>query len=293
MQKIVFTNSRGQSIEFGRDDPYILSAIDGLGDVAARNTTQKSSNQDGTTLVDSSLEERFITLKISMFATTLTQLSIERQKISSVFNPKLGEGLFQYIYGDEIKIINAASEHVPIFPSGKDNRLGNYQLVAITLCCPNPYFRNVADKKTEIAYWEPLFSFPLEIESDGIEMGVRSPSLIVNVLNDGHVDTGMIIQFKALGTVVKPSLVNVNTGEYFKINRTLTAGEVITVNTNRGKKRIESDINGVKTNIFNKIVLGSKFLQLDIGDNLFRYDAEEYLEALEVNIYHSPQFVGV
>lgn len=293
MQKIIFTNSRGQSVEFSNTAPYILSAVDGLGDVIAINSTQKTSYQDGTTLVNSSLEERFITLQVSMFSPSINDLSSTRQKIGSVFNPKLGEGQLQYVYGDEIKVIGAVPDHVPIFPSGRENRVGNYQTVMITLRCPNPYFRNVADDKTEIAFWEPQFEFPLEIPSEGIEMGVRSPSLIVNVANDGHVDTGMIIKFRAIGTVVNPSLVNVNTTEYFKINRTLTAGEIITVNTNSGKKRIESNLNGVTSNIFNNIVFGSTFLQLEIGDNLFRYDAEQNLEALEVDIYHSPQFVGV
>lgn len=293
MQRIIFTNSRGKSIEFGRNDPYILTSVDGLGDVTAINATQKSSYQDGTTLVNSSLEERFITLQVSMYALDISEISMERQKLSSVFNPKLGEGMLQYIYGDEIKVIHAVADHVPIFPSGRENRLGNHQVVMITLRCPNPYFRNVSDEKTEIAFWEPNFEFPLEIETDGIEMGIRSPSLIVNVLNDGHVDTGMLIKFKALGTLKNPSLVNVNTGEFFKINRTLTAGEVITVNTNSGKKRIESSLNGVTSNIFNNISFGSSFLQLEIGDNLFRYDADENLEALEVDIYHSPKFVGV
>lgn len=293
MQKIIFTNSRGQSIEIGETAPFILVSVDGLGDVAALNTTQKSSYQDGTTLINSSLEERFISMQISAFAPTVSELSETRQKISSIFNPKLKEGVLQYIYGDEVKVINAVADHVPIFPSGKENRSGNHQTVMITLRCPNPYFREVADIKTEIAFWESNLQFPLEIVEEGIEMGVRSPSLIVNVANEGHVDTGMIIKFKALGTVVNPSLVNVNTREYLKINRTLIAGEVITVNTNSGKKRIESNQNGVTTNIFNNIVFGSSFLQLSIGDNLFRYDAEQNLEALEVNIYHSPQFVGV
>lgn len=293
MQKILFTNSRGQTIEFSELPPYILTKVEGLGDVESTNQTQKSYFQDGSTYKASILEERFITLEISIISSSISDLSAVRQNFASIFNPKLGEGIFQYRYANEVKEIDAVPEHVPFFPSGSGNRIGNFQKALVTLRCPNPYFRKSEIEKTEIALWEPRFEFPLEIIDGEMELGIRSPSLIVNVLNDGHVETGMMIHFKALGTVVNPSLFNVNTREFFKLNKTMLPGEVIIVNTNKGRKRIESTLNGVTTNIFNYRVFGSKFMQLEIGDNLFRYDADNNVEGLEVVIYHSPQFVGV
>ena len=68
-------------------------------------------------------------------------------------------------------------------------------------------------------------------------MGYREPSLIVNVFNNGDVSTGMKIQFKALATVINPSLTNVNTGEYIKINKVLESGEILTVNTGFQNKK--------------------------------------------------------
>ena len=51
-------------------------------------------------------------------------------------------------------------------------------------------------------------------------MGYREPSLIVNTNNIGDVKTGMRIEFKALGTVVNPKLVNIETQDFIKINKT-------------------------------------------------------------------------
>jgi hypothetical protein len=45
--------------------------------------------------------------------------------------------------------------------------------------------------------------------------------------------------------------------------------------------------------VFNYIDLQTTFLQLDIGDNLLRYDAESGLDNLEVAIYFTPKYVGV
>ena len=37
----------------------------------------------------------------------------------------------------------------------------------------------------------------------------------------------------------------------------------------------------------------STYFQLSVGDNLYRYSAEENLENLEVSIYHDDLYLGV
>ncbi|APC79646.1 phage tail family protein [Clostridium botulinum] len=127
-------------------------------------------------------------------------------------------------------------------------------------------------------------------------MGHREPSLIVNVINNGHVKTGMIIEFRARGILKNPSLFNVNTREFIKINKEMVAGERFIINTNCGKKKIIQNLNGIETDILNYLDIvggGDTFLQLDVGDNLFRYNADSNLDNLEVNIYFSSQYLGV
>ena len=163
----------------------------------------------------------------------------------------------------------------------------------IDLIAPNPYWQDLTQSRSDIAIWQGAFEFPLEIPEEGIEMGYREPSLIVNVLNLGDVSCGIKIQFKALATVISPSLFNVNTREYINVNKTMEAGEVITVTTGFGDKRVQLIKNGVTTNAFNWIEPTSSFLQLDPGDNLLRYDADEGIDNLEVSIYFTPQYLGV
>lgn len=293
MERLIFTNARGESVTFGASPPFEIVTVEGLGDVKADNITQKSAFQDGSTYVDTMLEEREIPVTLIIRGADYTQITQSRQRLSAVLNPKLGLGTLRYEGGETVREIPAIVEALPTYSDGINNRGVRYQKASVYFIAPDPYWRETADTKTEIALWESLFEFTLEIPEEGIELERRSPTLIVNVVNDGHVDTGMIIRFRALGTVVNPSLFNVNTQEWIKINRTMVAGEIITVNTNQGRKRIESNINGVTTNIFNSIVRGSKFLQLEIGDNLFRYDADENLDFLEVDIFHAPKYVGV
>lgn len=289
---IEFTNAKGDAIRF-EGATFGLVSVDGLGDVNSDVQMQSVSGQDGASFIGSVLEPRYVDIEFLIRGNNYDIVKLNRDRLTAVLNPKHGLGILRYISGGVDRYIEAVPERVPTIPDGSANRGETWQRGAVTFVAPNPYWR-IGEVKTEVATWIGSFEFPLEIPAEtGIELGYRLPSLIVNVYNSGHVPVGMIIKFRALGTLKNPSLINVNTGEFFKINRTMVAGEIITVNTSAGKKRIESQLNGVTTNVFNSIVFGSKFMQLDVGDNLFRYDADENLEALEVDIYHAPAFVGV
>lgn len=162
----------------------------------------------------------------------------------------------------------------------------------IDLLANDPLWRDITEKRDEIALWIGDFSFPLQMMPTGIEIGHRSPSLIVNCYNGGDVESGMRIEFRALATLSNPSLFNVKTREYVKINKGMVAGEVLSVSTYFGDKRITDTLNGVETNAFNYIDVNSTFLQLEQGDNLFRYDADTGLDNLEVRIYHYDRYLG-
>lgn len=286
MQRVIFTSARGETVELYQS-PFFLNKIEGLGDVESETQSQRAPEQDGSTPVFTTLEERYIPIEVVI----LENLLVNRQLFSRVFNPKLGPGTLTYDNGLVKWEIQAQSDHVPIFPDDRPRRV---QRVMIDLTCHDPYWRDGVPIRTEIAFWQPMFKFALSIDHQaGTKMGLRSPTQIVNVNNGGHTDTGIIIRFEADRTVTNPQLVNVNTMEFIKLNVTMVAGQSITVNTNRGKKTIISELNGVVTNGFNTLTFGSTFLQLNVGDNLFRYGADDNEEFLRVTIYHDNKYVGV
>jgi len=288
MAKLTYTNERGQSLTFGDAAPLLVTKIDGLGSPQNEIYRQKSPYQDGATVTHTVLGERELVLEGVILASRQDRQKY-RQVLLQTFNPK-SRGTLVYENGSVRKKIKCVPELAPSFPS---NMQMNYQQFFITLLCPNPFWQDVERTKAEIAIWWGALEFPLELVADGIELGFREPSLIVNIYNPGDVPCGMEIRFKALATVVNPSLFNVNTREFLKINKTMTAEEVLKVTTHFGNKRVESHLNGVTSNAFNWLDLGSTFLQLDPGDNLLRYDADEGLDNLEVDIYYTPQYLGV
>lgn len=286
MTRFTYTNERGQSVTLGNSAPFVVTKVDGLGSPQNEIHSQKSPYQDGVTVVNSTLAEQVLAIEGVILG---PEREMYRRKLLQAFNPKL-DGVLRYESGQISREIACVPELAPSFP-GEHGK--SYQVFLINLICPNPFWQDINTTKEEIAIWRGSFELPMELLEEGIEMGYREPSLIVNVFNSGDVPCGMKIQFKALATVVNPSLFNVNTREYFKINRTMEAGEVITVTTHFQKKRVELNKNGVVSNAFNWIDFQSTFLQLDVGDNLLRYDASSGLDNLEVSIYHTPMYLGV
>ena len=151
-------------------------------------------------------------------------------------------------------------------------------------------------RKEDIASWVAAWHFPCVIEKDSTKSmiyGYRAESVIVDCYNEGDVSTGMRIRFTALGTVSNPILLNVDTEEFIQINATMKTGDVIEINTKYGSKGAKLIRDGVETDYFRYIDVDSTFMQLAIGDNMFRYDAASGVNSLEVSIFYSKEFLGV
>lgn len=285
-EKFIYLNELGKSIEFSLFSPFFIEEMTGLGGITNTIYSSKGLSQDGSTYTGSNLENR----NIVILGAITENKEANRDKLIKTFNPKLKSRL---IYENETvkKYIDCIVEMPP------DPTKSPRPKFQVSLLCNNPYWKDYNQTKAQIALWKCDAHFPLVSPLDtGMIMGHREPSLIVNVSNNGQVKTGMIIEFIARGALSCPSLFNVNTREFVKINKDMVAGEKIVVNTNFGQKYVMQYLNGIETNILNNLDIiggGDTFLQLDIGDNLFRYDAESNLDNLEVNISFSPQYLGV
>jgi len=286
-KKLTYINSLGAELELTNSAPFVLLNFEEEGKVNIYNS--KGMLQDGATYLGNNLDISDKTVEILIKAYSEEELINYRNKINKVINPKLGEGYL--FYKDNVKEVKTKCiiNKLPVFTAVNKN----VSKGLINITANNPFWMEVLESKAEIALWRGNFSFPLRLTSTGIKMGYKEPSLIVNVFNKGDVECSMRVEFKALATLTNPSVLNVNTQEYIKILKTMSAGEVITVTTGFGNKKVESKINGISSNAFNYIDFQSTFLQLDVGDNLFRYNADTGIDNLEVSIYYTPQYLGV
>ena len=288
MQKLVYRNNIGQELILSNSRPFILESVENTASTGANISTSHSAGQDGITIDSVNIKEKLLPVTGGIVGQDKIDLDKKREYISSIFNPK-HKGVLIYTNNTVTRKIQCRVQDITF-----QSNVGLMQKFLIQFLCALPFWSEQYEKKEEVALWVGDFEFPLEIPDEGIEMGHRVSNLIVNINNYGAVECGMRIQFKALATVTSPSLFNVNTREFIKVNRTLKAGDVLEITTEFANKRIEMiKSNGTRENVFNWLDLDSTFLQLNVGDNLFRYDAENGIDNLEVAIYYSPLYLGV
>lgn len=271
---------------------YILKSVD-WGSVKGTHHSYKYVNQIGESITNTSLGTRDIKIEGWIVAEDDKNMTALKRKLNSFINP---QETITLLYSD-YKINFCPDETVKYSVSAAENN-EVFCKFEIDGTAPNPLFSDNSETISAFVTTEPDFHFPLTISEDlpdtGIVFGKRTPSLIVGLTNKGSVPVGMRIVFKANGTIVNPSLVNVNTQEEFTINKTLSAGEEVEITTIIGEKSVKGRINNdAFTNYFMYKSLDSSWLQLEVGENLFRYSAESGVNNLDVFVYFYNQYLEV
>lgn len=271
---------------------YILSSVD-WGAVESTHHSYKYVNQIGVYVTGTSLETRSVIIQGWVIADTEDIMTKRKQVLNRFFNPQQAVDLFYKDY--VLRFLPNTSIRYSATIAENNEVVCKFKIEGF---CPDPLFREQVENKIEAASTTPMFHFPLIISKNptppgGTIFGLRQPSLIVAINNSGAVDVGMKIVFKANGTLHGPSLINVDTQKYFKVNKTMQAGEEIMIDTIIGEKKIQGKLNGITSNYFKYRDLDSEWLQLKVGDNLFRYNADENVENLEVYIYFNNKYLEV
>lgn len=272
---------------------YILDSVD-WGQISSTHHSFKYVNQVGKYVTGTSLETRDVNITGWVIAQTEGQMDERKNFLNRYVNP---QQLLEITYKNYVlDFLPDTSIKYSAVVQENNEIVCKFSIVGTAF---DPLFRDAVESRMAAATTLNLFHFPLMIGGTDrgyptVMFGIRSPSLIINVFNAGAVSTGLRMVFKAKGTVVNPQIINVKTQEFFKINKTLSAGEQVIVETVTGEKKVVGSINGgEETNYFKYRDLDSTWLQLAVGDNLFRYAADNNLDGLEVYIYSYNRYLEV
>lgn len=271
---------------------FILNSVD-WGAVESTHHSFKYVNQIGVYVTGTSFETRSVTIQGWVIAENESMMTIRKTTLNRFFNPQQAVDLFYKDY--VLRFLPNTSIRYSTVIAENNEVICKFKVEGY---CPDPLFGEQVESKVAAASTQAMFHFPLIISETpnppgGIIFGLRQPSLIFTVTNNGAVDVGMKIVFRASGTLTNPSLIEVNTQKFFKVNKTMVAGEEITIDTIIGEKKIEGYLNGITSNYFKYRDLDSEWLQLKVGDNLFRYDADQNVGNLEVYIYYNNKYLEV
>lgn len=271
---------------------YILSSVD-WGTIESTHHSYKYVNQIGVHVTGTSLETRNVEIFGWVIASNEAQMTQRKQLLNRFFNPQQAVDLFYQIYA--LRFLPNSSVKYSATVQENNEVICKFKIDGF---CPDPLFSEKTENKIAAANTVGKFHFPLIMSKNpsppgGVIFGLRQPSLIVAIENKGAVPVGMKIVFKATASLSGPRLINVETQKYFKINKDMVAGETIEINTSIGSKKVVGILNGVESNYFKYCDLDNEWLRLEVGDNLFRYDADANGGNLEVYIYYSNKYLEV
>ncbi len=306
VERIIYTNAIGKSVELNHSAPLILFNLEGIEGFETDVKTNKSAFNDGVMVSAVSVEERIITINgyICIDLSDLppdpelrdTFLETERERLKrelySVFNPKHRGELKIYKKTSSYSASNLVVNQAPIFDMDytDTNELFSF---SIDLIMPFPYFGTENDIIEEFGSEVGMIEFPVDVPPEGQELTVRNMEIVKNIVNVGDTEAPITVEFKANAAVKNPSVYNIYTKEFIKVNRTMKRGERIVVTTEPGNKRVVSIIDGIEENIFEQLDQGSTFIHLNVGENVIRYNADELLEQLEVYITYKNYYIGI
>lgn len=295
VERIILRRTKNQEeliLDMVSTPDYILKSVD-WGSVKGTHHSYKYVNQVGESIANTSLGTRDIKIEGWIVATNENHMTLLKRKLNSFVNPQEVITMFYSDY--KINFVPNETVRYSISVAENNEIFCKFQIDGTA---PNPLFSDIFETTSTFVTTEPSFHFPLVLSADlpdkGVVFGKRTASLIVNLANMGSISVGMKIIFKAKGTVVNPSLINVNTQEDFTINKTLVAGEEIEIVTSIGEKSVKGKIeNNDYTNYFMYKNIDSSWLQLEVGDNLFRYNAEDGIDNLDVFVRFYNQHLEV
>lgn len=271
------------------DTDFIIGDVD-LGTVEGNHHSYKYVDQVGVHIESTTLEQRAVSIPGWVIGKDYATLKRNKDILNRIVNPQ--HLLVATVY-DKYRLQFKPDFSIRYSVEYAQNNEVLCQFL-IQGTCADPMFSTVSSLPTYIASTIPKFHFPWVIPKDkGALLGLREPSLIATIDNEGDIDTGMLIKFSCTSTVVNPSLLNVLTREFVKINKTLSGGDSVTVSTEPGNKFVLGTSKGVTENYFKYRDFDSVWLPMRVGANVLKYDADSGVDSLNVLVTFTPKFLEV
>jgi len=275
-------NHKGEKLQLTQNINYNVLRVSGLNPPNANVNTSVNANFDGSTYKSSRLNERNIVIELTI------EGDVEANRIN----------LYKYFKNKHACKVYYANDTRYVYINGyvesfEVDLFEQKQKAQISILCPKPHFINLSNSMIDFSSIVPLFEFPFSIEEAGIEFSKLLVNQTKSIINNGDVSTGMLIELKAVGLVLNPKIYNVETGESIILDIEMQSGDIVRVNTNAGEKSITMIVDGVESNIINRMRYGSKWLQLESGDNIYLYTADEFPENLTCTFIYQDKYEGV
>lgn len=286
MFSLILENANGDQLTFGAGSPYTISEINGLNPPSATINTSQIALIDGAKYNSAKLDMRQLNIAFAIE----TDAAANRVAMYNVLKSK--QWIRMYYSGDVRDVyIDGYIQSIDI------TYFAMKQIVTVAILCPSPYFKNAQEIVNQLSNIINTFYFPFAITAAApIPISYFSNDVGITVENDGDVECGMVIQLYAREMLSNPKIYNYVTQDYFGLTINMQPADLITIDTRQGQKSVTLLRNAIQTNIFNNIMQGSTWLQLEANGSTFTYEVDEIAgdaSDLKVTFTHNNLYEGV
>lgn len=255
-----YVSNTGETYDFGVSGSTVFDMDIGNGlsvDIAtSQGFAQMGESVEGQTVTGKPINVKGVIYK---------DISNRRKMLRSVFAP-FTNGRLTF---DNGYYIDVYVKDTPTFSPVKND--GRFTML---LFAPFPFFSKADSGKVEFGEVVPEFSFPVnyvEPHTFGTKRGITEK----NIINDGDVPVSFDVTFKTTGKVTNISVSDLDTGEFLRIEGTLSGGQKITLNrTTEGVLKAYLIDGNKKKNIISWVDENSTLDKLKKGVNRFQITDE-------------------
>lgn len=282
MYTLQVENDRGDTLDLTGNPNYTVYRIDGLTPPKATINSSVNTTTDGSKISSVRLENRNIVLYLTI------EGEVEKNRIELYkYLPVKRTITLHYQNNTRNVCIRGVVE------SNEPAIFDQKQVAQVSIICEKPYFMEVNELVTAFGDVLPLFEFPFSIPAEGIEFSRITKNTRKSILNTGDVETGLLIELFATGTVVNPVIYDTYNRTQMALKISMEAGDKLVINTNIGEKGITLIRDGEETNALGHMRPDSDWLILMPGDNVFTYDCESGASNLQLTFRSSLLYAGV
>lgn len=189
MQKLVFTNANGESIDFTDFENFGVVSWEGFANVGQDVQSQTVPFHDGSVYIDTLLNDRDLSITVAINDHGKLAKRYElRSKLISILTPKMGLGKLVYTNDYLSKQISVATA-IPVFPTKNLDNRGTLKCT-ISFTANDPYWEDLEETEITIHNHETVnidndSNFPLNVKMS-INGASENPS-IYNLTNQSTV----------------------------------------------------------------------------------------------------------
>lgn len=282
MFELKVENKYGEVLTLSQNPNYAVKSIDGIDPPDAVINTARNANADGSVFNSAYVDNRTITITLAINQPT----EANRIALYRYFKTKYPVAIYFKNDSRDV-VINGYVQSIPIGYFEKK------EIFQVTIFCPEPFFEGVEKDAVASLTAEALFEFPFDI-SVPIPFSEQNGDRETLVMNEGDVETGALFKIHAIGNVVNPAIVNVDTNERFAFNITLQQGDEIILNTVKKQKSVKLiRSNGTVSNLLPDVAAGATWFELKPFENIFTVTASSGIYNMNIYIDVRDKFQGV